>query len=105
VLFGGSIEGLGGDEIADIFADVPSSAVSGAALEGEGLGILDLLADAGVAASKGEARRGVEQGGIYLNNERVGDAGRVVTREDAIEGRFLVVRKGKRSYHLVRVEG
>jgi tyrosyl-tRNA synthetase len=105
VLFGGSIEGLGADEIADIFADVPSSAVSGAALEGDGLGIVELLVDAGVAASKGEARRGVEQGGIYLNNERVGDAGRVVTREDALEGRFLVLRKGKRSYHLVRVEG
>ncbi len=105
VLFGGSIEGLGADEIADIFADVPSSAVRAEALGGEGLGIVELLADAGVTTSKGEARRGVEQGGIYLNNERVADAGRSVTREDAIEGRYLVVRKGKRSYHLVRVEG
>jgi tyrosyl-tRNA synthetase len=55
VLFGGGLEGLGADEIADIFADVPSSAV-GPALEGEGLGIVDLLVGAGVPSPA--ARRG-----------------------------------------------
>jgi tyrosyl-tRNA synthetase len=105
VLFGGGLEGLGGEEIEEIFADVPSSAVSGLDLEGEGLGIVDLVAGAGVTGSRGEARRSLEQGGIYLNNERVTDLARSVTRSDAVEGRFLVLRKGKRSYHLVRVEG
>jgi tyrosyl-tRNA synthetase len=105
VLFGGELEGLGADEIADIFADVPSSGVGAEALGGEGMGIVELVAASGLAASRGEARRGVEQGGIYLNNQRVTDAARVVTRDDAVEGRFLVLRKGKRSYHLVRVEG
>ncbi|TVP43605.1 MAG: tyrosine--tRNA ligase [Gemmatimonadales bacterium] len=105
VLFGGGLEGLGADEIADIFADVPSSGVGAAELDGEGAGILDLLVGAGVTSSRGEARRSVEQGGIYLNNERVTDPARSVTRSDAVEGRFLVLRKGKRSYHLVRVEG
>jgi tyrosyl-tRNA synthetase len=102
-LFGGSMEGLGADEIADIFADVPSSEVSGAALEGEGLGLVELLADTGVASSRGDARRGVEGGGIYLNGVRAQDSQARVRIGDTVEGRFLVLRKGKKSYHLVKV--
>ena len=102
-LFGGSIEGLGAGEIADVFADVPSSQVPRSALEGEGTGILELLADAGVASSRGDARRSVEGGGIYLNGVRVEDPQRQVLVEDAVEGRFLVLRKGKKTYHLVEV--
>ena len=104
VLFGGEeIEGMGAAEIADIFSDVPSSTVKRDALQGDGMGLVALLADAGVTSSRGEARRGVEQGGIYLNNRRVTDPQASVTVDDAIEGRFLVFRRGKRKYHLVRL--
>ena len=103
-LFGGDLEGLGAEEIADVFSDVPSSDVPRTSLEGEGLGIVDLLADAGVASSKGEARRAVEGGGIYVNAVRVESAETLVTLDHAIEGRFLVLRKGKKNYHLVRVD-
>jgi tyrosyl-tRNA synthetase len=102
-LFGGSLEGLGADDIADIFADVPSSEVPGSSLEGEGVGLLELLAETGVASSRGDARRSVEGGGIYLNGVRAGDVQARVRREEAVEGRFLVLRKGKKSYHLVKV--
>jgi tyrosyl-tRNA synthetase len=102
-LFGGSLEGLGAEEISDIFADVPSSEVSGASLEGEGLGLLELLAETGLASSRGDARRSLEGGGIYLNGDRPEDSQARVRREDAVEGRFLVLRKGKKSYHLVKV--
>lgn len=105
VLFGGDVAGLGAAEIEEIFAHVPSSPVPKAALEGEGTGVVALLADAGVTSSRGEARRALEQGGIYLNNERVEDAQASVTLADAVEGRFLVVRRGKKRYHLLRVEG
>lgn len=103
VLFGGEIEGLGAPEIADIFSDVPSSELSGDALSGEGVGLLDLLAEAGVVSSRGEARRAVEGGGIYLNNRRITEPRASVSTGDAIEGSFIVVRKGKRNYHLIRV--
>ncbi|TVP55447.1 MAG: tyrosine--tRNA ligase [Gemmatimonadales bacterium] len=106
VLFGGAeLEGLEAGEIADIFADVPSSSVAPDAMSGGGVGIVDLLAESGLTSSKGEARRSVDQGGIYLNNVRVTDPARVLTVNDAVEGRFLVLRKGKRKYHLVVVEG
>lgn len=105
VLFGGDMEGMGADEVADVFADVPSSTVPRAELEGEGMALVDLLARSGVATSKGDARRAVEGGGIYLNNRRVADVAHSVRVTDAVEGRFLVLRKGKKSYHLVALAG
>lgn len=102
-LFGGSLEGLGADDIADIFADVPSSEVAGSSMEGEGVGLVELLAETGLASSRGDARRSLEGGGIYLNGARAQDAQARVRTEDAVEGRFLVLRKGKKSYHLVKV--
>ena len=103
ILFGGALTGLGADEISDIFADVPSSEIPRGELEGEGKGILDLLAETGLASSRGDARRSIEGGGVYLNNVRVQDIEARVRLEDAVEGRFLVLRKGKKAYHLVRV--
>ena len=103
VLFGGEIAGLGADEIADVFADVPSSEIARAGLEGDGTGVLDLFADAGVCKSRGEARRSIEGGGLSINNVRVEKVEAMVTTTDAIEGRFLILRKGKKTYHMVRI--
>ncbi len=103
-LFGGDLSGLTASDVAEIFADVPSGQVDGLALDGNGMGIVDLLVNSGAMTSKGEARRLLQSGGIYLNNRRVEDHLRLVTRQDAIEGCFLVLRKGQKSYHLVRVE-
>ena len=65
--------------------------------------VVDLLASSGIATSKGDARRSIEGGGMYLNNVRIADAQQSVSRNDAIEGQFLVLRKGRKQYHLVRV--
>jgi len=101
-LFGGEISGLSAAEIRDIFADVPSCDLPKAQLEGEGLSILDLLTIAEMAKSKGEARRSLGEGGIYLNNRRAAD-GQVVTGADALDGGFIILRKGRRNYTLVRL--
>ena len=103
VLFGGEIAGIAADEIADVFSDVPSSEIARAGLEGDGTGVLDLFADAGVCKSRGEARRTIEGGGLSINNVRVENVEAVVRIGDTIEGRFLILRKGKKTYHLVRV--
>ncbi|TVP75366.1 MAG: tyrosine--tRNA ligase [Gemmatimonadales bacterium] len=103
VLFGGGLEGLGGREIEDIFADVPSSGRPREEFSGEGVGILDLVATAGLVKSRGEARRTIQQGGLYLNGERVNEIDRKVAEDDAVEGRYLVLRKGRRSHHLLRL--
>lgn len=104
-LFGGDVLGLTADDIADVFADVPSSDVDRDALSGEGMPLVELLVDCGVASSKGDARRSIEGGGLYVNNVRVDEVSRRVTLNDAIEGRFVLLRKGKKSYHLIALRG
>lgn len=103
VLFGGDIAGLGAEDIQDILADAPSSHIPKAEFEGGGLSVIDLLAMSGLASSKGEARRLIQGGGIYINNNRVSDIGQTVPLDSSIEGQFLVLRKGKKTYHLVQV--
>lgn len=105
VLFGESIEGLGSRELLEVFQEVPSSELARERLAGDGLPIADLLAESGLVSSKSEARRSIDQGGIYLNNRRVEDARASVSLDDAVDGELLVLRKGRRSYHLVRVAG
>ena len=104
VLFGGELTGLDAGDIADIFADVPSSELAKGELEGEGTLVIDLVADSTLAPSRGQAKRDIKGGGIYLNNVRVEELGTMATLADAVEGRFLVLRKGKKRYHLVRVK-
>ena len=104
-LFGGALDGLSGSEISEIFADVPSTRLRKASFEGEGMPLVDLLVEAGVASSKGDARRAIEGGGVYLNNLRPDGVDTHVDSSAAIEGRYLVVRKGKRNYHLVELLG
>jgi tyrosyl-tRNA synthetase len=103
VLFGGDLDGLDAADIRDIFSDVPSSQVAKGALEGEGMPLISLLADSGLASSNGDARRAIQGGGIYLNNERIVDARHSVSLNQSIDGQFLVLRKGRKKYCLVQV--
>lgn len=105
VLFGEAIEGLGSGELLAVFREVPSSELNRDRLAGDGMPLAELLVETGLTGSKSEARRAVEGGGIYLNNRRVEDARGSVSLRDAIDGELLVLRKGRKSYHLVRVQG
>lgn len=104
VLFGGELNGLTAAEIEDIFAEVPSSKLPKHSLEG-GLALVELLAASGFTKSKGEARRAITEGGVYLNNHRVEEVCQTVSLGDLLAGRFLVLRRGKKTYHLVKVAG
>jgi tyrosyl-tRNA synthetase len=105
-LFGGDIAGLTAAEIEDIFAEAPASELPKMELEGDGKPLVDLLADTGLAKSKGEARRLLASGGVYVNNVRAGDdPTQMVRLSQAVDGRFIILRVGKKQYHLVRVVG
>ncbi|MDE0395606.1 MAG: tyrosine--tRNA ligase [Gammaproteobacteria bacterium] len=105
VLFGGGdLRGLRPGEIEDIFVDVPSSSLAPEQLAGNGIALPVLLADVALVPSRAAARRAIEQGGVYLNGERVSSAGFQVWSEHVLHGKFVVLRRGKKSYHLVRVE-
>ena len=102
VLFGGSIEGLAAADLEQIFANVPSATLPADQVLGKPA--FDVIAAAGMAASKGEARRLVQQGGLNINNVRVAGLERVFDAADLIEGRLAVLRSGKKSFFLLKVQ-
>src|SRR5690606_38579648 len=79
IFFGAEISDLTDRELGQIFADVPSKELPATSLVGAGLPVIDALVEAGLAASKGEARRTVTQGGAYVNNRRVDGVEAVLT--------------------------
>ncbi len=60
-------------------------------------------AQTAVFASKGELRRTVQGGGVSLNKERVADPEMMVTADHLLNGRYLLIQKGKKNYSLIRV--
>ena len=104
VLFGGEVAGLSAAEVADIFADVPSATIPSLQFQGEGMLLVDILAECGALKSKGEARRAIEAGGIYMNNRRVTDTALKVALSDAVDRQLLILRRGRKNYWLVRVD-
>lgn len=104
VLFGDvPAQELPAEELLDVFADVPSTELPRDRLGDGGMSVVDLLAESGVASSKGEARRLIAGGGVYLNGERLESADQQVGEDDAIERRVLLLRKGKKGNHVVKV--
>jgi len=103
IFFGGEITDVNEKELLDIFSDVPSTEILKDQLGGNGLPMLDLLVTAGIVKSKGEARRMIQGGGVYLNNIRVAEVEKKVSIYDAIHGKFIVMRKGGRNYFLIQV--
>jgi tyrosyl-tRNA synthetase len=102
VLFGESLKDIDSSLLREIFSDVPSTEVQKSDIAA-GVSIVDLLVRCSVADSKGAAKRLVEGGGIYLNNERVTDSALKVEQSRLIDGSILVLRSGRKNYHLVTV--
>jgi len=82
------------DEMAK---EIPTASVST-----NDLGLVDALVQAGLVKSKSEARRQIEQGGVYVNQQRVKDVDRKLDPSDWLAGRNLLLRKGKKDYALLR---
>jgi tyrosyl-tRNA synthetase len=102
IFFGAEIQRLDDGQLAEIFADVPSREFARGTLDGEGLPLIEALADTGLAQSRGAARRTIEQGGAYVNNRRVADVSYRLTAADLAGASTLVLRSGKKSYAIAR---
>ena len=105
IFFGAEIADLDDAQLGQIFADVPSQSLSRQVLADEGgLPIVDALVAGGLAKSKGEARRTVEQGGAYVNNRRIAGVEMRLTAADLASESVMVLRTGKKKYALLRFE-
>ena len=97
VLFGGaaSLADVSAPALAFVAQEVPSGP-----LRALGASIVDVLADAGLAQSRSDARRALAEGSVYVNGERTSDPDREVGAGDLLYGRYVLLRRGKKRWHV-----
>jgi tyrosyl-tRNA synthetase len=105
ILFGGDLAGVGESTFNELLGEVPTHSLEGSRLAGAGMPLIELLVQAGLSSSKGQARTDIQGGGASLNNVRVGEVQRAVTTADLLFGKHLLLRKGRRNYAVVTVQG
>jgi tyrosyl-tRNA synthetase len=103
IMFGGGLEGVSESTFKDVVGEVPTAGLGKERLEGAGSPLTDLLVHAGLCPSKGQARKDIEGGGIYLNNVRVAETTRSASLADLLFGKYLLLRKGKRNYAVLKI--
>jgi tyrosyl-tRNA synthetase len=104
ILFGGKLDGISETTFNDIVGEVPSKHIDPARLQGGGSPLIEFLVDAGLSASKGQARKDIEGGGVYINNVREVNPQRTVAGNDLLFGKHLLLRKGKRTYAVLTLQ-
>ncbi len=104
ILFGGSLEGITEKKFGEVIAEAPNSDQPRASLGQPSAALPDLLVAAGLSPSKSQARKDVEAGGVYVNNVRASDAKLVLGTEHLLFGTYVLLRKGKRNYALLRFQ-
>lgn len=97
-LFTGGLENLSGAEVEEGFSDVPSAEVNDAEML-----LVDALIALGAVSSKRQARESIESGAVNVNGVRQTDTGVSIAQLDKIDGKFIIIRRGKKNYYLLRV--
>ena len=97
-LFSGDIKSLNEDELKDAMNGVDTKTIN------EEKNIVDFLVDTNILSSKREAREFITNGSISINGERITDLDMLVNKEKALYNKYIVVRRGKKKYHLVIFE-
>jgi tyrosyl-tRNA synthetase len=104
LLFGADdIAGATAEVLEVIAGEVPTSALDPEALV-RGMPIADALVSAGLATSKADARRGIQQQGFSVNGIRLAEADRRLTAGDLLHGRYVVLQKGRKNYAMMEVK-
>lgn len=102
VLFGGGdLRALDERTLAEVFAAAPSSDHDLSSLDGDGVPVVDVLAQTSLASSKGEARKLIGQKSISLNGQKIAADARLA-RDELMPGNVAIFRRGKKSWHLTR---
>lgn len=91
------------EELQTVALEIPSFSIPPAALS-QGIGILELLAEStGICASKGEARRAIQNNAISINKDKITSAEHLVGAEDLLQGQFLMVENGKKNKYIISI--
>lgn len=97
-LFTGGLENLSGAEVEEGFSDVPSAEINDAEML-----LVDALIAVGAVSSKRQARESIESGAVNVNGVRQTDTGVSIAQLDKLDGKFIVIRRGKKNYYLLKV--
>ncbi|MBO5633631.1 MAG: tyrosine--tRNA ligase [Aeriscardovia sp.] len=98
VLFNGRISDLTADEVEQAFEKVPSVTITS-----DSANIVDLLVTSGIESSKRQAREDITHGAITINGEKITDITSMIDPHTSFDGRFVVIRRGKKKYTLAHV--
>jgi len=98
VLFSGEIQELTTEEVAEAFHGVPSEEISSAPIN-----LVDLLIAVNVDKSKRQAREDIQNGAIRINGERLTDTTTEIDPKDSFDGKYIVIRRGKKKYFLAKI--
>lgn len=101
ILFGGTLEGITESVFKEVVGEVPTKEVARTRFDGQGTQLVELLVEAGLCPSKSRARKDIDGGGIYVNNVRQAGWQRVLTTNDLLFGKYLLLRKGKKDYVVI----
>ena len=104
ILYGEKICNLSDRDLTEIFENVPSCTVDKKEIE-NGIAVTELMHLTGISSSKGEAKRAVQNGGFYINNNKISQIDYKITIKDLASETIIVLRVGKKNYFLVRIEG
>lgn len=97
-LFKGEIKNLSAEEIKDVFKELDPYNLT------EERNIIDLLVDAQVCSSKREAREFITNNSISINGEKINDLEFIINKEIAIEEEYIIIRRGKKKYHIIKLD-
>lgn len=97
-LFSGNVKDIDTNLIGKVFKDVPNSDMK------SDKNIVDLLVDTNICSSKREAREFITTGAISINGERITDLDTIITKDNSIDNKYIIVRRGKKKYYLVNIK-
>ncbi|MDO4550949.1 MAG: tyrosine--tRNA ligase [Planctomycetia bacterium] len=102
IFFGAEIRDLDDAQLSSIFSDVPSAEFTRQQLA-EGIPLAQAFCAAGLASSKSEVRRGIQQGGIYVNNCRISELEMNLTEKQLASETSIVIRMGRKKYAVIKI--
>lgn len=104
ILFGGSVEGITEPVLLEIAGEIPTHSFASDEFSGDGKPLVDVLVECGLCPSKGQARKDIQGGGINISNIKQSDPSLNLNQQDALFGKFYLLRKGKRNYMLIQLD-
>jgi tyrosyl-tRNA synthetase len=102
-LYSEDIAALDESTLLEVCADAPTTLLAHGVLD-QGMSVVDALVTTGLVKSKGQARTTITQGGAYVNNGRVTDTDARIGVDTVLHGRYVILRRGQRDYHLLQFE-